>query len=462
MGMTRAFRPMALLILLLSTASLRADQLADAQKAVDDADMKLQRAIEADPRVIAARRRVEQAQTTLDKSINLSPALLKLATQRYQEAQAAEETAVKAAAPNERAILAQRQKDLLAIRQAAPVSPETRKSDDTASGGSAVIEPQRTGDVEVRLLHARIAPVSYTPAGSTQVRPSDPLLGILVEVKNLGAQPIEYIGWNSNGFATDSSDKQYLPSGAPGGTILGRVVSASLPPGASIKDLIVLQRPPEKKELTVTLPAFNLGGSGAVQFHLTPDKIELKTEPLLSSTTANPKVVLAPAPRPKSGTTQVAAGPPGASGRSADGVDFPPITDPAAKKDRAHGVSRLHEVCDLLLCPPAKLGFPVFSVDKSAAKLKEPMSHSVAVAGVRARGVTLATRIEQDQLDPACQFFALNFANAAVAGFEVRNGVVSRIVNYYKSTDAAQRMLMISYGQAPAPNSAPNNLAVEV
>src|SRR5204863_1712697 len=105
-----------------------------------------------------------------------------------------------------------------------------------------------------------------------------------------------------------------------------------------------------------------------------------------------------------------------------------PVTDPAAKKDKAHGASRLQDVCNLLLYPPAKLGFPVFSVDKSAARLKEPMSHAVAVAGVRARGVTHATRIEQDQLDPACQFFALNLASAAVAGFEIRNGVVARIV----------------------------------
>ena len=454
-----------ILTLLLSAAPLYADQLADAQKAVDDAEKTLQRAIDRDPRVVAARRRVEQTQSALDKSINADPSVLKLATQRYQDATRAEEAAVKAAAPSERAALEKKQKDLLAIRQTPATAPAGQKSEAGGAAESSAIEPQRAGDVEVRLLHARIAPVSYTPPASTQVRASDSLFGLLVEIRNLGKQPVEYVGWNTNAFATDTSDKQYLPAGVPGGTVLGRVVSASLPPGAMIKDLIVLQRPPDHKELTVTLPAFNLGGSGAVQFHLTPDKIETNSAPLLTSTTANPRVVLAPVQHPQTtnpATRAAAAGPPGAWGRSADGVDFPPVIDPSAKKDRPHACSRLPDVCNLLLYPPAKLNFPVFSVDKSSARLKEPMSHAVNVPGIRAHGVTHATRIDTDQLDPACQYFALNMCNAAVAGFEVRNGVIARIVLYYRRTDSAQRMLMVSYGEAPVPTSAPNNLAVEV
>jgi len=460
------FIAVLLMLAIAPAAALGADKLADVQKAVDEAEKKLQRAIDIDPRVMAARRRVDQTQATLDRSINLGEAALKLATQHYQEAQVALEAAERAAAPKERALLDQRRKELLAIKETPPTtSPTSQKPDGSAPADDAATI-QRTGDVSVRLIRARIAPVAYTPTGSTQVRPSEPLFGLLVEVKNLGKQPVEYIGWNTNAFATDAAEKQYLPAGVPGGTVLGRVVSASLPPNASIEDLIVLQTPPEHKDLTITLPAFNLGGSGAVQFHLAADKLEISKDPLVTSKTPTPPVVLAPVPKPTPSsaskpTTQV-AGKPGEWGRSADGVDFPPVTDPDAKKDRAHAVSRLPDVCGLLMYPPAKLNFPVFSVDKSSAKLKEPMSRIVPVPGNRAHNVTRAERVEQDQLDPACQFFALNICNASVAGFEIRNGVVARIVLYYKRTDSAQRMLLVSYGQAPQPNSAPKGLAVEV
>jgi hypothetical protein len=463
MGTTKAFAIAAILALLAGpVAAFGADPVAQAQTAVAEAEKKLQLAIDTNSRVVAARRKLEQARAKVDESINSDPAVFKAASQRYEQAQAEEQAAVNAAAPGQRAALAQRQKELLALKETPPAPPgDVQKNavDPKAADEPPAAVTQRAGDVEVRLLHARVAPVSYTGTGSTTVRTSDPLLGVLIEVKNLGKEPIEYVGWNSNAFATDGVEKQYLPAGVAGGTVLGRVVSQSLPPGASARDLIVLQRAPERKELTITLPGFNVGGSGAIQFHVGADKVEFNNTPLVDrSTPSAPRVVQEPRPQ----VTTQPAGPPGSWGRSTDGVEFPAVVDPGAKKDRLRPVARLPDVCNLLMYPPGKLNFPVYSVEKSGAKLTEPMSHAVAIPGTRARGVTKATRIDVDQLDPACQFFALGVANAAVAGFEVRNGVVARIVLYYKRTDAAQRMLLVSYGQAPQSDASPKAMVVEV
>src|SRR3954452_138922 len=115
MGIAKSSTIVVALVLGTFSAVALADQLANAQAAVAEAEKKLQHAIEIDPRVIAARRRLEKAQATLDESINLGAAVLKLATQRYQEAQTQEQAAVNAAAPTQRAELARLQKDLLAI-----------------------------------------------------------------------------------------------------------------------------------------------------------------------------------------------------------------------------------------------------------------------------------------------------------------------------------------------------------
>jgi hypothetical protein len=446
-----------LMVVFAPSAGFGGDTFDKAQAAAADAEKNLQHAIDTDPKVLAARRKVVKTQAALDAAINLSPDVLQAATKRYEEAQADEAHAVESAGSSERAVLAQKQKDLLAARS--PMMKDDtdgRKSiDATAKSGSPVIAPIRKGDVEVRLLHVRIGPVSYSGVGSG-IRLSEPLFCILVEVQNLGKESVEYVGWNTNAFASDPAEKQYLPAGVPGGTVLGRVVQVSLPAGATVRDLIVLQRPPEARDLIITLPALNIGGSGAIQFHVSRDQVELSKEPLIDRN--SPAVVVQPAVDLPGSRPAVAVG---TAGHSADGIEFPPVTDPNVKAGTARSPQRLPDVCKLLLFPPGKLTFPVFNTDKSGSKLAQRMSHMVDVPGARARGVTHVTRIEVDHLDPACQWFSLNVANADVAGFEVRNGVIARIVLYYRRTDSVQRMLLASYGQAPRPNASPNAMAVE-
>ncbi|HEY8746610.1 MAG TPA: hypothetical protein VIM11_01460 [Tepidisphaeraceae bacterium] len=437
-----------------------ADRLEQAQAAVIEAEKNVQRAIDRNPKVVAARDRVTKTQALVDGAINLNDTAMQMAIKKYQVAQREEADAVAAAAPNERGVLAARQRELLAIRGGTPPPPSDAAMTQPATpkkAESGVTPPIRIGDVEVRLLHVRIGPVSYN-VGGTNTRLSDPLLGVLINVANLGKAPVSYIGWNTNAIATDAAEKQYLPAGVAGGTVLGRVVQSTLPAGRSLVDLVVLQRPPDGKELTITLPAYNVGGLGAFQFHLSVDKIEQGKEPLVDP--KNPPVVPAPEPVAEAPVSQP-AGVMGKAGHSADGVDYPPVTDGLAKHDHARPIKKLTDVCELLHYPPANLNLTVYSVEKSLDKLAPKMSHQVDVPGTRARGVTHVTRTESDPFDPACQWFGFNVANSDVAGFEIHGGVITRIVLYYRRTDAAQRALLASYGQAPKPNISPNGLAVE-
>jgi hypothetical protein len=279
-----------------------------AQAAVAEAQLKLRSVIDADSSVLAARAKLDVARAGWEAARDQGQGHYQTAFERYQQAKVDEQNAELGAGGDERATVTARRKEL------AQVQADVQKASDEAQRNlerqrwvqTLPAEPQRSGDVDVMILAVRIAPVRLAPA-ATGPQMTQPLLGVVVRIENHGHDSVEYRGWNSNAIAKDKSKKQYLPADVYVGKAQGRVMEATIPPGGNVKDLIVLERPQSVHELTIVLPAFNVGGSGAMDFRIPDDKVEENSLPLFdemdslprdSSTTSPGKKPALPTVRP--------------------------------------------------------------------------------------------------------------------------------------------------------------------
>ena len=258
------------------------DKLHAAQAAVTEAEKKLQQAIDGDPEVMAVRQRLDVARSAWQTARDGGQPGYRAAFDRYLAARAAEQEAVRRAGNDQRQELAVRQKELEDARAAvdAAAVQERKQLEQRQWEQTLPTAPQRSGDVEVSVLEVRIAPVRLA-AGAGSPQSSESFLGVLIEIENLGRGNIDYAGWNSNAVANDANKKQYTPASVPGGKVQGRVVQTLIAPGTAVKDLIVLERPASVHGITILLPAFNVGGSGALEFRIPDDKVEQKNEPLI-------------------------------------------------------------------------------------------------------------------------------------------------------------------------------------
>lgn len=142
------------------------------------------------------------------------------------------------------------------------------------------------------------------------------------------------------------------------------------------------------------------------------------------------------------------------AGKSTDGVEFPavefPIQYPAAAAVHPH----LTDVAKLIGHPPRDMAPRILNSEKSkkvlALRLARKISTSSTVNTNRGDETTSGTRTINGAM--TADWFAWDVAGADVVGFDLSDGVISRIVLYYKKPEVAQKMADQDYpGDTPCP-----------
>jgi hypothetical protein len=143
-----------------------------------------------------------------------------------------------------------------------------------------------------------------------------------------------------------------------------------------------------------------------------------------------------------------------AKNKSADGVDFPkvefPIQFPAAPATHPS----LTDVVKMIGHPPRDMAARILNSDKSkkalAMRLMRKVSTSSTVNTTRGNETVSGTRTINGAM--TADWFAWDVAGADVVGFDLTDGVISRIVLYYKNPEVAKKKADQDYpGDTPCP-----------
>ena len=133
--------------------------------------------------------------------------------------------------------------------------------------------PVQRGAAQVRVTRVVIGKVrlkSFSGEGESQ----EPLCQITLRITNTdSARKIDYRGWQSNTFMSDSKltdnvgNRYKSINFGFGDDIVGQVRSESIYPGKSVDDLLVFEVPIDAaKSLNLELPASNVGETGQIRF----------------------------------------------------------------------------------------------------------------------------------------------------------------------------------------------------
>ena len=128
---------------------------------------------------------------------------------------------------------------------------------------------------------------------------------------------------------------------------------------------------------------------------------------------------------------------------SADRVPFPDATSKAVPMvDLAPGRTQLKDVATLLLRRPDEIGVKVYSAAKSREMLRSRLTYKRETANVShvttGTETTHGTATMRGAMD--AQWFAITLGNADVAGLELTDGIITRIILFYKDARVAARM----------------------
>jgi hypothetical protein len=140
--------------------------------------------------------------------------------------------------------------------------------------------------------------------------------------------------------------------------------------------------------------------------------------------------------------------------KSTDGIEFPkmefPIQYPAAPV--AH--PRLTDVAKLIGHLPRDMAPRILNSEKSKKVLALRLARKVDASSTNTSGAHTETVSSTRTINGAmtADWFAWGVAGADVVGFDLTDGVISRIVLYYKKPEAAQKMADQDYpGDTPCP-----------
>ncbi len=142
--------------------------------------------------------------------------------------------------------------------------------------GKGVVTPE---GVRVAVLSAKVGPVPLIDAGKKRETKASYLM-VRVRVKNESeTKKVDYKTWMAS-LATKLSDEHNnsykrapVAEQEPAGVLVeGQVVEKSILPGEVTEDLLTFEAPIDRAtELTLELPAQNVGGDGVLRFSLPKD-----------------------------------------------------------------------------------------------------------------------------------------------------------------------------------------------
>jgi hypothetical protein len=139
--------------------------------------------------------------------------------------------------------------------------------------------PVKQGDVQIRLMSAKVGKVMIKDSFGGDTSPSkDVLVTITVEVTNLSqTKKLDYRSWAGGDFVlerdfgtlADNFGNSYKRITFGMDKPVGRVTRDSIYPAKSITDVLVFESPIEKSEyLRMELPAKNFDGTGMIRFQI--------------------------------------------------------------------------------------------------------------------------------------------------------------------------------------------------